>query len=111
MDNISTADLCDEYIEELFCADPIFKSFGSKSSFAGQIVTLKLYEDNVLVREILGENGKDKVLGVDGGGSLRCALVGDRLASKAIDNGWEDILLMKTESLFPKNGCLSSFPF
>jgi len=89
----ATADLWDEYATSLTCLDPIFRSFGKKTKFAGQIVTLKLHEDNTLVREILDEDGKGKVLVVDGGGSLRCALVGDNLAQKAIDNQWEGILV------------------
>ena len=91
--NFATADLWDDYSSQLKCFSPIFQSFGTKTCFAGEVVTLKLHEDNSLVRETLGEDGKGKVLVVDGGGSLRCALVGDRLAQKAIDNGWEGIIV------------------
>ncbi len=93
MDNFQTADLCDEHIEHLDCATPIFQSFGKKAAFWGEITTLKLFEDNSLVRQQLQTNGKGKVLVVDGGGSLRCALVGDRLAQLAIDNQWEGIIV------------------
>jgi len=91
--NFQTADLWDDYASQLTCLTPIFKSFGQKSSFAGKVVTLKLFEDNSLVREQLSKDGTGKVLVVDGGGSLRCALVGDRLAQKAMDNHWEGIIV------------------
>jgi transposase-like protein len=58
----------------------MFQRYGGRTSFSGQIVTLKMFEDNSLVREAFGEDGKGKVLVIDGGGSLRCALVGDQLA-------------------------------
>lgn len=90
---IITADLWDDFSSQLKCATPIFKIFGLKKSFYGEITTLKLHEDNSLVRERLGEDGKGKVLIIDGGGSLRCALIGDRLATKAIENGWEGIVV------------------
>ncbi|HNI74471.1 MAG TPA: ribonuclease E activity regulator RraA, partial [Accumulibacter sp.] len=57
-------------------------------SFSGQIVTLKIFEDNSLVREVFAEDGQAKVLVIDGGGSLRCALIGDQLALLAQKNGW-----------------------
>ena len=89
----STADLWDDHAQDLNCLTSIFQYYGKKTCFTGQVVTLKLHEDNSLVREVLGEPGKGKVLVVDGGGSLRCALVGDRLAQKAIDNDWEGIIV------------------
>lgn len=93
MTPFATADLCDDHIDQLECLDPIFQPYGKKTAFAGEIITLKLHEDNTLVRETLGTNGKGKVLVVDGGGSLRCALVGDRLAQLAIDNEWSGIIV------------------
>lgn len=72
---------------------PMFQRYGARSSFSGRIVTLKLFEDNTLVREVFGEDGKGKVLVVDGGGSLRCALVGDQLAILAQKNGWEGVIV------------------
>lgn len=72
---------------------PIFQSYGGRPSFSGRIATLKLFEDNSLVREALGEAGAGKVLVIDGGGSLRCALVGDQLAILAHKNGWEGIIV------------------
>jgi len=93
INNFQTADLWDEYSNELSCATPIFKSFGKKTSFWGEITTLKLFEDNSLVRKQLETKGDGKVLVVDGGGSLRCALVGDRLAQLAIDNNWRGVIV------------------
>jgi len=72
---------------------PMFQRYGARASFSGQIVTLKLFEDNSLVREAFGEDGKGKVLVIDGGGSLRCALVGDQLAILAQKNGWEGAIV------------------
>ncbi len=91
--NFQTADLSDEYANDLTCASPIFKSFGKKGAFWGEITTIKLFEDNSFVRQQLGTDGIGKVLVVDGGGSLRCALVGDQLAQLAIDNNWEGIIV------------------
>ena len=88
-----TADLWDEHAQKLHCLHPIFKHYGKKECFAGKAVTLKIFEDNSLVRDTLETDGTGKVLVVDGGGSLRCALVGDRLALKAIENGWEGIIV------------------
>lgn len=87
-----TADLCDKY-ENVKVAEPIFRSYGAKASFGGQIVTVKVHEDNVLVKDILSTPGQGKVLVVDGGGSLRCALVGDIIAQMAADNGWEGVVV------------------
>jgi regulator of ribonuclease activity A len=72
---------------------PMFQRYGGKTSFAGKVVTLKLFEDNSLVRTLLGEPGAGKVLVVDGGGSLRCALLGDQLAELAVKNGWEGLVV------------------
>ncbi|MEW7291391.1 ribonuclease E activity regulator RraA [Aquimarina sp. 2304DJ70-9] len=91
--NFQTADLWDQHFNNLSCADPIFKSFGKKTAFWGKITTLKLFEDNSLVRKQLETKGDGKVLVVDGGGSLRCALVGDQLAQLAINNTWEGIIV------------------
>ena len=72
---------------------PMFQHYGGRSSFCGQLVTLKLFEDNTLVREVLAEDGRGKVLLIDGGGSMRCALVGDQLAILAHKNAWEGIVV------------------
>jgi regulator of ribonuclease activity A len=85
--------LCDEYIDKLQVAEPVFINLGGKSCFEGEIHTLKVFEDNSLVRAALEKNGKGKVLVIDGGGSLRCALVGDNLAGLAIKNHWRGIIV------------------
>ncbi|MBK7955868.1 MAG: ribonuclease E activity regulator RraA [Candidatus Accumulibacter sp.] len=72
---------------------PIFQPYGGRPAFSGRIVTLKLFEDNSLVRTALAEDGRGKVLVIDGGGSLRCALVGDQLAILAQKNAWEGIVV------------------
>ncbi len=72
---------------------PVFRHFGRKLSFSGPAHTLKVHEDNAMVRAALEEPGEGRVLVVDGGGSVRCALVGDRLAQLAIDNGWAGIIV------------------
>jgi regulator of ribonuclease activity A len=92
-----TPDLCDEFEAELGktvrVVAPMFQRYGGRNSFSGQIVTLKIFEDNSLVRTAFAENGEGKVLVIDGGGSLRCALVGDQLAILAQKNGWEGIVV------------------
>ncbi|MEK7989631.1 MAG: ribonuclease E activity regulator RraA [Thiotrichaceae bacterium] len=90
---IQTADLCDEHSDVIKVADPLFKMYGAKQAFGGQIETVKVHEDNVLVKDKLAQPGKGKVLIIDGGGSLRCALVGDIIAQMAADNGWEGIIV------------------
>ncbi|MFN4340585.1 MAG: ribonuclease E activity regulator RraA [Azonexus sp.] len=95
--SFKTPDLCDAFEAELGktvrVVAPMFQRYGGRPRFAGQIVTLKLFEDNSLVREVFGENGTGKVLVIDGGGSLRCALVGDQLAILAHKNGWEGVVV------------------
>jgi len=94
---MSTADLSDQFPEKVRAATSIFRDFGGKKEFYGEIVTLKIFEDNSFVRKILETEGKGKVLVVDGGGSLRCALLGDLLAALAVKNNWEGIVI---------NGCI-----
>lgn len=91
--DFTTADLCDQYADRLQIAEPLFVDFGGVESFSGPIVTLKLFEDNSLVRTALGEPGGGRVLVVDGGGSLRCALLGDQLAELAVHNHWAGIVI------------------
>ncbi|MGO3343765.1 MAG: putative 4-hydroxy-4-methyl-2-oxoglutarate aldolase [Marinomonas sp.] len=86
-------DLCDLYREHLQIADSLFTSYGKKSHFFGEVVTVSCFEDNSRVRELVGTPGKGKVLVVDGGGSVRRALLGDMLAEKAANNGWEGIVI------------------
>lgn len=87
-----TPDLCDAY-PEVQVVEPMFANFGGRDSFGGEIVTIKCHEDNSVVKAQVATPGKGKVLVVDGGGSLRRALLGDMLAAKAADNGWEGIII------------------
>ena len=89
----ATADLYDEYGEKLQVVQPCFNDYGGRKIFHGSIVTVRVFEDNTLVRAALEENGEGKVLVVDGGESMRCALAGDMLAQLGKDNGWSGIII------------------
>jgi regulator of ribonuclease activity A len=93
----TTADLCDAFPNLVQVAEPIFREYGGTSRFAGAIETIKVFEDNTLVRQALESAGQGRILVVDGGGSLRCALVGGRLATLGRANGWSGLLV---------NGCV-----
>lgn len=88
-----TTDLCDAHPTKVQVAAPLFRDFGGRVAFAGPITTLKVFEDNALVRSALEEPGQGRVLVVDGGGSLRTALVGGNLGQLGAKNGWEGILV------------------
>ncbi|MCC3649274.1 MULTISPECIES: ribonuclease E activity regulator RraA [Cytobacillus] len=81
--DFKTADLCDEHSQELRICQQEFKSYGQKRKFSGPISTVRVFEDNVLVKESLESIPEGSVLVVDGGGSKRCALMGDRLGEIA----------------------------
>ena len=91
--SFQTADLCDTHGANVHVVQPMFRSLGGKKAFHGAIATLKVFEDNSLVRSTLETPGNDRVLVVDGGGSTRCALVGDQLGVLAVDNGWAGIIV------------------
>jgi regulator of ribonuclease activity A len=93
----TTPDLCDEFGAEVQVADPVFRDFGGVRRFAGLIETVRVQDDNALVREVLTGEGWGRVLVVDGGASLRCALFGGRLADLARANGWSGVVV---------NGCI-----
>jgi regulator of ribonuclease activity A len=88
-----TADLCDANEGKIRVVTPMFRNFGGRTAFGGRIATLKVFEDNTLVRTALEESGKGQVLVIDGGGSNRCALVGDQLALLGTKNGWAGIVV------------------
>ena len=90
--NIVTPDLCDEY-PHVQVVEPMFANFGGRDAFGGQIVTVKCHEDNSVVKAQVDQPGAGKVMVVDGGGSLRRALLGDMLAAKAAKNGWAGIII------------------
>ena len=91
--DFKTADLCDEFEQSVGVAEPLLRDYGGNTSFCGSLATVKVFEDNVLVREALETDGQGRVLVVDGGGSTRCALVGHRLAQLAYENGWTGIIV------------------
>jgi regulator of ribonuclease activity A len=93
----ATADLCDQFGAEVHVAEPLFEDWGGSVAFAGPVETVRVSEDNVLVREALETAGQGRVLVVDGGGSRRAALVGGNLARLAHRNGWAGIVV---------NGCI-----
>ena len=88
-----TADLCDDHSDSLQIAQPLFHNYGKNISFSGPISTVKCHEDNTQVRAQLEKPGNGRVLIVDGGGSTRCAMVGDLLAQLGADNGWSGIIV------------------
>lgn len=89
----STPDLCDDNPELVRVLEPMMVNFGGRESFGGEIVTIKCHEDNSLVKENAGKPGHGKVMVVDGGGSLRRALLGDMIAENAVKNGWEGFII------------------
>ena len=91
--SFATADLYDEHEENLRIATPMFNDYGGKKRFSGPASTVKVFEDNSLVRAALEEPGEGRVLVVDGNASLRCALLGDMLAELGKDNGWQGIIV------------------
>ena len=88
-----TADLFDRFGDALSVADPLFYDYGGHTTFSGPIATVKVYEDNTKVREALEEPGEGRVLVIDGAGSLRFALVGDKLGELAVRNGWSGLVV------------------
>ena len=78
-----TPDLCDEYPDLITVVEPMFSNYGARESFGGEIVTVKCFEDNSKVKELVDTDGTGKVMVVDGGGSMRNALLGDMLAESS----------------------------
>ena len=93
----NTSVLCDIYADTIDVAEPLLTNFGGRSSFAGEVVTVKCFESVGLIYKALEENGAGKVLLIDGGGSLRRALVNAHIAELAVENDWEGIVI---------NGCV-----
>jgi len=91
--NPATADLYDEHGDTLQSCDLQLRQYGGVRSFGGTITTIKSFEDNILLKETVAEDGKGRVLVVDGGGSLRVALLGDHMAAAALTNGWAGIVV------------------
>lgn len=99
--SFSTCDLCDAHegdaSGDFRVLPPVFRVFGAERAFCGPVHTLRALEDNSRVREAVGSAGEGRVLVVDGGGSMRCALLGDQLAELAEENGWSGVVV---------NGCI-----
>jgi regulator of ribonuclease activity A len=89
----STADLFDRYGDLLESCDTQFLQYGGRSAFAGEIVTVRCYEDNILLKSILAEPGEGKVLVIDGGASVHRALLGDMVAGLGVTNGWAGLVI------------------
>ena len=91
--NETTCDISDKLHPDVQYLEPVYKIYGAKTSFSGRIITVKCYEDNSLVEIALKANGKDSVLVIDAGGSMNCAMLGDKRAADAINNEWEGIIV------------------
>ncbi len=93
MTHTPTADICDAFPDQVRLADRTWPSFGGVRCFSGEVVTLRSIEDYRPVRAALQQPGAGRVLVVDGGGSVRRAVVGERSLAIAHENGWSGILV------------------
>ncbi|GII93118.1 ribonuclease E activity regulator RraA [Sinosporangium siamense] len=91
--DFTTADLIDKYGDALSSCVTQFRSFGTRDRFSGQVATIRCLEDNALVKQILATPGNARVLVVDGGASLRTALMGDLIAASAVGNNWSGVVV------------------
>ena len=91
--DFSTADLVDAHGQSLRSCEVQFRQYGGRVRFCGPVRTVKTFEDNALIKQVLSTPGDGAVLVVDGGGSLRCALVGDVIASLAQKNRWAGLVI------------------
>lgn len=89
---ISTSDLFDAHDTASTLGSPL-ADFGGRVRFSGTAVTIRCFEDNSLVKQFASQPGAGKVMVVDGGGSLRCALMGDMIAKAAQEHGWEGAII------------------
>lgn len=94
MTDFITCDLCDEYPDRVHVVTGLqWQYYGAHTAFSGQIITVKCFEDNSKVKSLLNTDGEGKVLVVDGGGSLRNALIGDMIGASAVKNHWAGVLI------------------
>lgn len=92
--NFVTCDLCDDHAADVrVMTGVLWQNFGGRKVFGGEAVTVKCHEDNSRVKELLNMEGKGRVLVVDGGGSLRNALIGDQIAASAHKNHWAGVII------------------
>ncbi len=89
----ATADLVDEHGDRAAVCLAALRRFGGRAAFAGEIATIRCFEDNVLLARRVSEAGHGRVLVVDAGGSLRVAVLGDRLGGLARANGWAGVVI------------------
>lgn len=88
-----TADLVDDIGPDVRSCDLQLRQYGGRREFAGPISTVRCHQDNALLKTVLSEPGSGRVLVVDGGGSLHCALIGDVIAELARTNGWSGLVV------------------
>jgi len=89
----STSDLCDHFADVVDVLEPMFINFGGRHSFGRRIKTVKRFENNELIRQLLSQDGTDQILLIDGGGSTRRALIDIELAELALENNWQGIIV------------------
>ena len=89
----TTPDLCDDHPDEVRVLAPILRTFGGREAFFGQAVTVRCFEDNSRVKDLVGTPGEGRVIVVDGGGSTAKALLGDIMGQAAADNGWAGLVI------------------
>ncbi|QKT05811.1 ribonuclease E activity regulator RraA [Gordonia sp. X0973] len=92
-DFVATADLVDEIGDDVRSCDTQFRRFGKHETFVGRVTTVRCFQDNALLKEVLGEDNPGGVLVVDGDASLHTALVGDLIAERARSHGWVGLVL------------------
>jgi len=88
-----TADLIDAHGDKLQSCETQFRQFGGRRSFHGPVRTIRTLEDNALIKDLLNQPGHGAVLVIDGGGSLKTALMGDQIAAAAQKNGWAGVIV------------------
>jgi len=93
MNDIATADLSDELGSDVQVIEPPWLDYGGKLAFSGPAATVRCHDDNSKVREMLESAGDGRVLVVNGGGSVHCALLGDMLGELAVRNGWAGVIV------------------
>ena len=95
--DFATCDLCDAHKNDTDAAfrvlPPVFRDFGRRLKFSGPVSTVKCFEDNSFVKAAIDSPGQGRVLVVDGGGSLRRALLGGNLGAAAAKNGWAGVVI------------------
>lgn len=88
-----TTDLYDAHLESVQVAAPIFRDYGGRTRFFGQIATLKAVDDNTFLKAAFEQDGRGRVLVVDAAASMRCAMMGDQMAALGASNGWAGVVI------------------